>query len=69
MLGMTAERAGVRRRGTPRVVIADADACVRRSVDPGGEVCVEPTFIPAGRFAVVEDPSGAVFSILKLAAE
>jgi predicted enzyme related to lactoylglutathione lyase len=32
----------------------------------GGKVCVPPTDIPVGRFAVVNDPEGATFSIITL---
>jgi hypothetical protein len=39
--------------------------CEKRRV--GGKVCVPPTDIPVGRFAVVEDPSEAVFSLFKMA--
>lgn len=31
----------------------------------GGQVMVEPTEVPAGRFAVVEDPQGASFSLFE----
>ena len=32
----------------------------------GGKVCVPPTDIAVGRFAVVEDSNGAFFSIIRL---
>jgi predicted enzyme related to lactoylglutathione lyase len=67
MLQMTAEWAGVRPHWMPYIAVADADECARRIFDLGGKICVPPTDIPPGRFAVVEDPSGAVFSIIKLA--
>jgi predicted enzyme related to lactoylglutathione lyase len=66
MLQMTAEWAGVRPHWMPYVAVADADECARRVWELGGKVCVPPTDIPTGRFAVVEDPSGAVFSVIKL---
>jgi predicted enzyme related to lactoylglutathione lyase len=69
MLQMTAEWAGVRPHWMAYVAVADTDACTRRIAALGGKVCVEPTDIPMGRFAVVEDPTGAVFSIIKLAAQ
>ena len=35
----------------------------------GAKVCVPPTDIPdIGRFSVINDPQGAVFSIIKLEA-
>ena len=32
----------------------------------GGKVAVEPTDTPVGRFAVLTDPHGALFSIIAL---
>lgn len=69
MLQMTAEWAGVRPHWMAYVAVADADECVRRVWELGGKVCVPPTDIPTGRFAVVEDPTGAVFSVIKLKAQ
>jgi predicted enzyme related to lactoylglutathione lyase len=43
----------------------DADATVAKAKELGGSVIVEPTDIPdVGRFAVLQDPVGAVFGIL-----
>ena len=43
--------------------VADVDAACATAEATGGKTCVPPTDIPTvGRFAVVEDPSGAVFS-------
>ena len=43
--------------------VPDVDRAVARAAELGGRPCVPPTDIPnVGRFAVVEDPSGAVFS-------
>jgi predicted enzyme related to lactoylglutathione lyase len=66
MLQMTAEWAGVPPHWMPYVAVADPDACARRVTELGGKVCVPPTDISVGRFAVVEDPTGAVFSIIRL---
>jgi predicted enzyme related to lactoylglutathione lyase len=66
MLQMTAEWAGVRPHWMPYVAVADVDACAKRIAELGGKVCVPPTDISVGRFAVVEDPTGAVFSVIKL---
>ena len=46
--------------------VDDADASAAKVTELGGNVSVPPTDIPPGRFAVVSDPHGAVFSILKL---
>jgi predicted enzyme related to lactoylglutathione lyase len=45
------------------VSVADVDAACAQVDAAGGKTCVPPTDIPTvGRFAVVEDPQGAVFS-------
>ena len=44
----------------------DCDAASARVTELGGEVCVPPTDIPPGRFAVVNDPTGATFTIIAL---
>lgn len=45
------------------ITVDDVDAATGRARDAGGSVHVGPTQIPdAGRFAVVADPSGAVFA-------
>jgi|SRR5688572_1594507 len=47
--------------------VDDCDAAVERAEKLGGKIGVEPTDIPPGRFAVLGDPEGAVFSILCMA--
>jgi predicted enzyme related to lactoylglutathione lyase len=45
------------------VATGDVDAAAGRAPSLGGKVCVPPTDIPGvGRFAVLEDPAGAVIS-------
>ena len=47
--------------------VADCDASFAKAQSLGGTVCVPPTDIPnVGRFAVMSDPQGAVFNIIKL---
>lgn len=47
--------------------VEDPDAIATRAGELGGEVIVAPTDIPdVGRFAVLRDPQGAVFAIVKL---
>jgi len=46
--------------------VADVDATVSRLTELGGRVSVPPSDIPIGRFAVVSDPQGAFFSLIKL---
>jgi uncharacterized protein len=45
----------------------DTDKTVEIARSHGGTVFQEPTDIPPGRMAVLADPSGAVFSIIKMA--
>jgi len=47
--------------------VKDCDAAARRCAELGGTVAVPPSDIPGtGRFAVLRDPQGAVFSIIRL---
>ena len=46
--------------------VEDCDAAAARVAELGGEVCVPPTDIQPGRFTVVNDPHGAVFTIIAL---
>jgi hypothetical protein len=50
-------------------VVADTDATVTQAQELGATLCVEPTEIEPGRFAVLADPAGAVFNVLALKAE
>jgi uncharacterized protein len=43
--------------------VDDLDAALERVGDLGGGRVVEPMEVPAGRFAAVRDPQGAVFSL------
>lgn len=45
--------------------VEDPDAVAERAGPLGGTVSVPPTDTPAGRFAVLTDPTGAVFSIIR----
>ena len=47
--------------------VADADASVAKVAEMGGTVLAPPFDIPPGRMATVQDPAGAVFSIIALA--
>lgn len=48
--------------------VADCDEVAGRAADLGGRVCVPPSDIPVGRFAVLDDPQGATFSVITMAA-
>jgi predicted enzyme related to lactoylglutathione lyase len=44
--------------------VADCDVVERAAVDLGGSILVETTPVEIGRFAVLEDPVGAMFDIM-----
>lgn len=67
MLQMTEEWGSMPSHWMPYFAVADCDAAVARVQELGGRVSVPPTDIPAGTFAVIQDPQGAVFSIIRLA--
>ena len=46
--------------------VPDCDATVKRVEELGGRIIVAPRDIPPGRFAVVADPAGAVFSVMRV---
>lgn len=47
--------------------VADCDAIANKCKQLGGDIRVPPTDMQVGRFAVLSDPQGAVFSVLELA--
>ena len=48
--------------------VADTDATVARTVELGGASLAPPIDIPIGRFAVLADPRGVPFAVIKMAA-
>lgn len=49
------------------IAVDDVDASAAKVWELGGKVCVPPTDIPnVGRFCVVNDPTGATFSLITL---
>ncbi|HWG99239.1 MAG TPA: VOC family protein [Pilimelia sp.] len=46
--------------------VADADIAAARAVELGGSAPVPPTDTPQGRFAVLNDPQGAHFSVIAM---
>ena len=49
------------------VAVDDVDASAAKTKELGGKVCVEPMDIPGvGRFCVINDPAGAVISLITL---
>jgi predicted enzyme related to lactoylglutathione lyase len=66
MLQMTTEWGDAKPHWMPYVAVDDCDVYAKKITDNGGTVCVPPTDISVGRFAVVGDPEGSFFSIIKL---
>lgn len=50
-------------RWTVSFTVADANQTAARVEDLGGQVLLPPTDIPIGKFAIVSDPSGGVFTV------
>lgn len=49
------------------IAVDDVDATASKAFDLGGTIVVPPTDIPnVGRFAMIKDPTSAIFSILTL---
>ena len=48
--------------------VADVDASFRTVLDAGGHEMMPPTDFPGGRFAIVSDPQGAAFGLLRTTA-
>lgn len=46
--------------------VDDPDAAAGKAVELGGTMLVAPTDIPPGRFAVLTDPDGATFAVIKM---
>jgi predicted enzyme related to lactoylglutathione lyase len=49
--------------------VEDADAAIETAKEKGGSVSFGPIDIPVGRFAIVQDPHGAAFAVIKLSEE
>ena len=51
---------------TPYFQVTDCDASAAKATSAGGKTIVPPTDIPkVGRFAMIQDPQGAMFAIFK----
>ena len=48
-------------------MVEDVDAAFRKAIDLGAKEMVSPQEFPGGRFAIVSDPEGASFGLLKMA--
>ena len=67
MMPLPAELAGAPPYWMTYVAVDGCDASAAKAVELGGSVHLQPTDLPGvGRFAVIADPDGAVFSIIQL---
>ena len=49
------------------IAVTDVDETARQAFDLGGKIVVPPSDIPnVGRFSMIQDPTGAMFSVLTL---
>lgn len=46
--------------------VDDVDAATRTAVEAGGKAMLEPMDFPGGRMAMIADPQGAIFGLLRL---
>ena len=46
--------------------VADVDKTFKKATDLGAKELVEPVDFPGGRFAIVQDPQGAAFGIMRM---
>jgi hypothetical protein len=66
MMETTGSMAGVPPNWTAYIHVDDSDASVAKAAELGATIRVPATDIPnVGRFAIIEDPTGAVFGILQ----
>src|SRR3954452_9266344 len=63
--GLGAYQPGIPKGSTTCFAVADADAAVRKVEAAGGKVAMAPVDTEFGRFAVLEDPWGAAFSVMQ----
>ncbi len=67
MLQMTEEWHGAPPHWMPYFLVGDCDASAAKATELGGRTFVPPTDIPnVGRFGMLADPQGAMFSIIRL---
>jgi predicted enzyme related to lactoylglutathione lyase len=65
-VGMSMEPQGTPTYWLVYFAVADTDDIVKRAGELGGKVISPPMDIPQGRFAIIADPQGAVFGVIKL---
>lgn len=69
MMARTPEMGNVPAHWMPYFSVADCDKTVARATEKGGSTLVPPQEVPTvGRFALLQDPQGAAFAVIKLSA-
>jgi uncharacterized protein len=67
MIRMTDEWGTAPSHWMPYFQVSDCDGLAQKAMELGGQVMVPPTDIPnTGRFAMLQDPQGAMFSVIYL---
>ena len=61
---MTDDMEGVPPNWMTVFAVADADAAAAKAKELGGELLFGPQDIPVGRFAVLQDSTGAAFQVV-----
>jgi predicted enzyme related to lactoylglutathione lyase len=46
--------------------VDDVDKAFQKAIAGGGKEMLEPADYPGGRFAILSDPQGAVFGLMKM---
>ena len=68
MMQITPEMGPIPTNWMPYFEVEDCDAAAAKATTLGGKIVVPPTTVPmAGRFAVIVDPQGGHFGIIKSA--
>ena len=62
--GMTVPPENVPSNWFPYFAVDDVDAAIEIAKSTGGEPFMGPIDVPTGRFALIQDPQGAVFAVL-----
>jgi uncharacterized protein len=62
--GMTVPPEGVPANWFPYFAVEDVEAAVAKAEEAGGKPFMGPMDVPSGRFALIQDPQGAVFAVL-----
>ncbi len=68
MMPMPPQLRGMPSQWYPYFAVTDCDGTAERARQSGANIYVPPNDVPGvGRFAIIADPQGAVFSIIQLA--